>query len=403
MAEQRRRSLVIISLCQVAAMAMWFSASAIVPALKEQIGLDPFRATLFTSTVQLGFVVGTLCSALLGLADRLESRRFFMCSALTAATANTFIVFLDPASNSVLILRFITGIAMAGIYPIGMRLTISWARNDAGLLMGMMVGALTLGSAAPHFFSFLGDIDWRYTLGAASVSGVIAGLGIQLANIGPGVSRKVSFGIGEARRALSAPGLRLANLGYLGHMWELYAMWAWIGLFFHESFQLAQYSDEQAASLAALATFAVIGVGAAGCGLGGYMADRVGRTTVTIGAMLVSGSCALIVGHLSGSALWILLTISLIWGFSIVADSAQFSASIAELSEPTLVGTMLTTQTCLGFLVTLLTIHLIPPIVAGVGWGWGFSFLAIGPLVGVAAMWRLRQHPDAQKLAGGKR
>ena len=403
MAAGRGFSIAVIAASQVAAMTLWFSATAIIPALQAEQGLDAATASLFTSAVQLGFVVGTLASAFFGLADRFDPRRLFMGSALVAAAANAAILLFDPSSAPVIVLRFATGVCMAGIYPVGMKLASTWAEGDMGMLLGLLVGALTLGSAAPHLFNALGGIDWRLTLATGSVSAVLAALAIRLSGIGPNVGKSPPFNPRFALAAWTTPSLRLANLGYLGHMWELYAMWAWIGLFLHASFQLS-FADESTASVAAaFVTFATIGIGAVGCILGGAFADRWGRTALTMLAMAVSGTCALLIGALFGAPPAILIVVCLIWGISVVADSAQFSASVAELSDRSLVGTMLTIQTSMGFLLTLITIQLVPGLVAVFGWPYAFAFLAIGPYIGVFAMWRLRQHPDAVKLAGGRR
>jgi len=394
--------LAVLCLCQVAAMALWFSVSAVVPALSAEYALSGFFKSLYTSGVQAGFVVGSLASAFLALADRLDPRRFFMAAALTAAAANAAILLLDPVSFWVIGLRFVTGACMAGIYPIGMKLAASWARGDMGLLVGLLVGALTLGSAAPHLFNALGGVDWRFTLATASLSALLAGLAIHCVGSGPRDQPASRFEPGRVLDAWRIVPLRLANLGYLGHMWELFAMWAWIGVFLHASFALTLAADA-AALLAKLATFATVGIGALGSLAGGLFADRLGRTTLTMLAMAVSGTCAATVGLLFGGSPWALLLVCLIWGIAVIADSAQFSASVAELADRHLVGTMLTLQTALGFALTLLTIHLMPLWVDELGWRYAFAPLAIGPFLGVLAMVRLRAHPEARRLAGGRR
>ena len=396
------QSITLIALCQVAAMALWFSASAVVPALLAQYRLSSFAQAALTSGVQAGFVIGSVISATLGLADRLEPRRFFMVAAFVGAAANALILVVDPAGLLVPLLRVITGLCMAGIYPIGMKLASTWARGDMGLMVGLLVGALTLGSATPHLFNALGGLDWRFTVGAASISAIVAAILINFTHVGPSAVASRKFDPHAVLAAFRVRSLRLANFGYLGHMWELYAMWAWIGVFLQSSFALTM-AAETAATAAKLMTFATIGIGAIGCVAGGLFADRLGRTTLTMLAMSISGTCAAIVGLFYGGNPWLLSAICLLWGLTIVADSAQFSASIAELSDRAYVGTMLTVQTATGFTLTLVTIHLMPVFVEHLGWTCAFMPLAIGPLLGVWAMARLRADPDSLRLAGGRR
>jgi MFS family permease len=402
MQSSKAASVTIIAVSQVAAMALWFSASAVVPALAAEFKLSNFMQAAFTSAVQVGFVIGCVASALLGLADRIDPRRLFAVSAAVGAGANALLLAIDPTSLAAPLLRIVTGICMAGVYPVGMKLVSTWAKGDMGLMVGLLVGALTLGSAAPHLFNALGGVNWRITLAIASVSALASAILIGLAGLGPNRAPAPRFDPHYVLTAWREVPLRLANFGYLGHMWELYAMWAWIGVFLNASFALTLPHDISSTA-AKLAAFATVASGAIGCVGAGFLADRLGRTTLTIVAMAISGSCAASVGLLFGGAPWALVALCVVWGISIVADSAQFSASIAELSDPARVGTMLTSQTALGFTLTLATIHLMPYWVDALGWRYAFVPLAIGPALGVWAMARLRVHPAAVRLAGGRR
>lgn len=399
----RARSLALIMIAEVATMTLWFSATAVVPAMRAEAHIPADLAAWFTSGVQLGFVAGTLASALLGLADRLDGRLLFCACGLLAAAANLAILALPPDSWAIVGLRFVTGACMAGIYPVGMRLAAGWARGDIGLLVGLLVGALTLGSASPHLFLTLGGLDWRLTLLAGSAAALLGSLLILGVREGPATRRAARFEPAHVLRYWTDRPIRYANFGYLGHMWELYAMWAWLSVYLAGAYASAAGPD--AGLWAAVVTFAAIGLGGAGAGAvaAGFAADRVGRTLVTSACMAVSGACAALVGFLYGGPPALLTAVVLLWGLTIVADSAQFSAGVAELSEPDTVGTMLTLQTSVGFLLTLATIHMVPWFADVVGWRWAFLPLALGPAFGVWAMLRLRAMPESRRLAGGRR
>ncbi|HZF76576.1 MAG TPA: MFS transporter [Acetobacteraceae bacterium] len=373
----------VLCLAVVLTLSVWFAGTAAVPALLAEGLVTAGRAGWLTAAVQLGFVAGTLVSAVLSLADRRDPRRLFLSCALLASGATLAQTFVAPSGNGALLLRFLAGACMAGVYPVGMKLAASWARGDLGLLIGLLVGALTLGSALPHLLpGLLGGVGWQAAYLGAGVLAALGGLAILLFQPGPLLGARPPFRAAQALEAWRNRGLRLANLGYLGHMWELYAMWAWIGLFL---------GGVAGGAPAGPLVFAVMAAGAAGCVLAGLAADRWNRAGVAGLCMLASGACALLIGPAAALfGMSVAVAVAIVWGFAVVADSAQFSACVVTLSPPDYVGTMLTVQTCLGFALTAATIGLVPWAVALLGWEWAFAVLAPGPLLGAWAMWRLR-------------
>lgn len=395
----RRVSLSILMGSQVAAMSTWFATTAAMASIKAGWALSPFHEAALTSSVQVGFVLGTVISAVFSLSDRIDLRRLFSWSAGIACVANVAIPLFPPDHVAVPVLRLVTGICMAGVYPVGMKMAATWAVKDLGLLIGLLVGALTLGSAAPNLFAMFGGVDWRTPCFAAAACAAFASVLIRFAAIGPNLGRSPKFRPSNILLAWRNRPVRYANLGYLGHMWELYAMWAWIGAFAAASLAAGGHDP----SSAALITFIIIGSGSLGALVGGWAADKWGRTAVTSLAMAVSGSCALLIGFTFGQAPVFLIVVGIVWGISIIADSAQFSAAVAELADHELVGTMLTIQTSAGFLLTLVSIHLLPVVEHALGWQRAFAILAIGPFFGILAMLKLRGFAESRRLAGGHR
>ena len=372
-----------IATAQFLGMTLWFSATAASPAIAREFHLTAGASAWLTMAVQAGFVIGTLASAILNLADAMNPRRLFTAGCALGALSNATIAFA-PSSTGIVALRFITGMALACVYPPGMKIAAGWFLERRGWALGVVVGALTIGSAFPHLVNWVAaDVSWRTLLWFSSAL-ALAGGAIVIASVGDGphVTASAPFDFHAVRHVLQSRGVRLATLGYLGHMWELYAMWAWIGVYAAHSL-----ADRGGASgTASLVAFVAIGSGAAGCLAAGAWGDRWGKARVARAAMLFSGACSAIAGAVYGQPLASLLLLAIVWGFSVVADSAQFSALVSEHSPRTLVGTALTLQTSLGFLLTMISMRLVPLIAESAGWRWAFLLLVPGPLLGAMAM-----------------
>ncbi len=396
----RWRALALLALAMVLSMATWFSASAVLPQLRDQWGLSTTASSWLTIAVQLGFVAGALVSAVVNLADMVVPKRLILAGALVAATANLGLLGVSGAAGAIA-LRFLTGVALAAVYPPALKAMSTWFRAGRGTALGIMVGALTLGSALPHLVNGVGGISWETVIVTTSFLTIAGGLLAGFAfHEGPFAFPPAVFDPRQIGRLSGDRAVRLTSIGYFGHMWELYAMWAWFASFATDTLRLHHLGDP--ARVASLLTFAVIGAGAIGCYGGGVLGDRWGRTRVTAAAMAISGSCALVIGALREGPLLLLVSVALVWGLTVVADSAQFSTIVTEVADQAYVGTAVTMQLAVGFVLTVATIWLIPVIRDGSSWFWAFALLVPGPVIGVVAMLRLKSLPESAQIAGGR-
>lgn len=383
------RSIALLLIAEVSALSLWFLSAAILPEMLREVEISAFRQAALSSGVQIGFVIGALLSAFLGIADRVDPRKVFAISAVSAGLLNFILLVVEPGSDVAIAVRIFTGALLAGVYPAGMKIAVGWGKKDRGFLVGALVGALTLGSAFPHLIAFVGGADWRTTVVIASLGAIVAGFVCLLVALGPHHITASKFNPRVITVAWTNKRVRLAYAGYFGHMWELYAMWAWIAAATAASYS-TQLSPPDAQSFSRITAFVAIGSGAFACAFAGKLADSIGKAEVTIIAMVLSGASAIATAMTFGGAPWITFVIVVFWGITIIPDSAQFSAIVADASPPEQAGSLMTFQIALGFALTFFTVQAMPVLAAMFGWPVVLAGLALGPAFGVAAMVKLR-------------
>ncbi|GAE26816.1 major facilitator superfamily MFS_1 [Halalkalibacter wakoensis JCM 9140] len=386
------RALLWIGLAVLFSLSLWFSASVIAFEFIQMWNLSSHLEVWLSTAVPMGFVLGALVSSYFGLADRYNPRKIFAISALLGAILNALLLLAGHFSIG-LLLRILNGVTLAGVYPIAVKMLSQWFPKRRGLAIGILIAALTLGSSLPHVvMMFFSSLNWKVVIIITSVlAGLAAAIVYWVLEDAPGTSNKSSFSFKLIKKVVKNKPVMLANYGYFGHMWELYAMWTWLPAFLAASF--ISYSPETSYWFIALASFLSIGIaGGIGCVLGGVISDKVGRSNLTIYSMVISATCAVLIGLTYGHFIWLTLILSFIWGMSVISDSAQFSAAVSEVAEVEYVGTALTFQMCIGFLITIFSINLIPLIQRYVGWEWVFALLAIGPILGILSMVKYKQY-----------
>lgn len=391
-----------VCIALVLSMTTWFSATAVIPELITHLSLSEVQSAWLTNGVQIGFVLGALASSVVNLPDIVKIERLLGISAVLAAVANALLLFA-PNAETAFFVRFLTGVALAGVYPPTVKLVSTWFKKGRGLALGAVIGALCLGSAAPHLVRALSSgLEWRLVVITASIATAAGAIiFLFLVREGPFPFSRATFSPHQIGKVVRNRPLMLANLGYFGHMWELYAFWGWLLTYTTASLELQ--GAQSASMTASLLTFSAVAIGAIGCVAAGWLADRLGRTATCILMMTVSGGCALLIGFFFEGPFWLFAAVSLIWGIFVIGDSAQFSTMATEVSDPRFVGTALTFQMGIGFAISVFAIWLTPLVANWLGsWHWTFIILVPGPVIGILAMLALRREAEAAKIANGR-
>lgn len=381
-------SVTVLIVTQIGVLSLWFSSAAVLTEMGAEAGLSSARLAWLSTAVQIGFGLGALVFAFLGISDRYDPRRVFAISAIVAALSNLGLLIAPLGGVEAIALRGLTGAAMAGVYPVGMKIAVGWGKTDRALLVGSLVGALTIGSASPHLIALLGGADWRLTIWATTGVAVVSATGILTIGLGPHHAQAPRLDLAAVSLAWTNRRLRLAILGYLGHMWELYAFWAWVGVIASSSYSVAGMAEP--AALAKLTAFLAIALGGLACVPTGRWGDRFGCDRVALICLIGSGGSAIAAALFFGGPVWLMMGVLIVWGITIIPDSAQYSTMVADAAPAERAGSLLTIQNAFGFLLTAVTVQLMPVLAEVIGWPAVLSVMALGPIAGIIAMIRYR-------------
>lgn len=402
MLKNRYSVLLILTVAMFFSLSLWFSANAIIPQLNDIWQLETTSLSLMSMILIFGFISGGLSFSIFNISDVIKTKNVFIISVLVGALANILPIFVSSDFEFVLVSRFIVGFSLAGVYPVIMKLTATWFKKDRGFAIGIVLGALTLGSGLPYIFNLTSIPDWRILLGISSFFSVVSSLLVGfLITEGPYRGGVAKFRFENIKSIVRNKAMKLVAFGYFGHMWELYAFWVWIPIMFISAYEITNPGTSPI-SFVSLAVFGIFLVGAVGTGIGGRLSDKFGRTRFSIGMLVASGISSILIGF-AFPDIFLMLIIALIWGLFIIPDSPQYSTMITELSDEKLMGTALTFQTSIGFFIAVISINLVPIVQEQLGWNFGFSFLFIGPIFGIIALLKLRRLSESQKIAHGKK